>query len=157
MKQLRLLPGVSEACHALAKAGFVLIVVTNQPDVGRGTLDPRELERMHLRLNELLPLDAIYSCVHVDGDGCPCRKPRPGMILQAAADLGIDLNRSVCVGDRWRDIEAAQSARVYSVLIVRNDREPLRARPDATFQSLYDALETIIGFTGYTARRWNAK
>lgn len=156
LAQFRLLPGVAQACTSLAAAGFVLVVVTNQPDVSRGVLDPSELERIHLRLSELLPLDAIYVCTHDDADGCPCRKPRPGMILQAAADLELDLNRSVCVGDRWRDIDAAQRAGVYSVHLAWNDRESLRAPADATFYSLYDAQDAIIGFTGSGATKPSA-
>lgn len=156
VEQFRLLPGVVEACISLATASFVLVVVTNQPDVSRGKLDLRELDRMHLRLNELLPLDAIYVCTHDDADGCPCRKPRPGMILQAAADLELDLNRSVCVGDRWRDIDAAQRAGVYSVHIAGKNEESLKAPADATFCSLYDAREAIIGFTGSEARKRSA-
>jgi D-glycero-D-manno-heptose 1,7-bisphosphate phosphatase len=146
--EFQLLPGVADACARMAAAGLVLVVVTNQPDVSRGTLDPLELDRMHVLLNDLLPLDAIYVCTHDEVDGCPCRKPRPGMILQAAADLELDLNRSVCVGDRWRDIDAAQRAGVYSVHIAWNEGEALRAPADASFQSLHEAREAIIGLAG---------
>ncbi|MCU1655731.1 MAG: histidinol-phosphate phosphatase family protein [Pseudonocardiales bacterium] len=147
VEQLRLLPGVIEAVDFFAQAGLVLVVVTNQPDVSRGILDLTELERMHRRLSDLLTLDAIYVCTHDDANGCPCRKPRPGMILQAAADLDLDLNHSVCVGDRWRDIDAAQRAGVHSVHIAWNDHEVLRTPADATFSSLYDAREAVIGLT----------
>lgn len=156
LEHFRLLPDVAEACAGLAGAGLVLVVVTNQPDVSRGTLDPGELDRMHRQLNDLLALDAIYVCPHDDADGCPCRKPRPGMILQAAADLGLDLNRSVCVGDRWRDIDAARRAGVHSVHIRGDGLEPLRAPADATFHNLYDAVEAIIGFARSEGRSWSA-
>jgi len=156
VEHFRLLPRVAEACAALAASGLVLVVVTNQPDVSRGTLDPSELDRIHRRLNDLLPLDAIYVCTHDEADGCPCRKPRPGMILKAAADLELDLNRSVCVGDRWRDIDAALHAGVRSVHIAGNDLEPLRAPADATFNSLYDAVDTAIAFTHAEARNGSA-
>lgn len=144
VEEFRLLPGVQDACRALADAGLALVVVTNQPDVTRGTLDPAELERMHARLAQWLPLDAIYVCRHDDSDGCPCRKPRPGMILQAAADLDLDLNHSVCVGDRWRDIEAARRAGVRSVRIAWNHGEPMALQADATFTSLFDARFSIL-------------
>ncbi|MDP9092735.1 MAG: HAD family hydrolase [Actinomycetota bacterium] len=144
---LRLLPGVAEACQYLAAAGLVLVVVTNQPDISRGALEPQELERMHRHLRGLVSLDAIYVCPHDDADGCPCRKPRPGLILQAARELDLDLNHSVLVGDRWRDIDAAQRAGVPSVHIKCNHGEPLRTPADATFASLYDARETIIGLS----------
>jgi D-glycero-D-manno-heptose 1,7-bisphosphate phosphatase len=144
-EQLQLLPGAGEACEFLAAAGLVLVVVTNQPDISRGSLEKAELERIHRRLSELVSLDAIYVCPHDDADGCPCRKPRPGLILQAAAELQLDLNHSVLVGDRWRDIEAAERAGVPSVHIKCNGGEPLRAPAGASFASLYDARETIIG------------
>lgn len=152
LEEFRLLPGVAKACISLAGAGLVLVVVTNQPDVSRGTLDPKELDRMHLFLGELLPLDAIYVCLHDDADGCPCRKPRPGMILQAAADLELDLNRSVCVGDRWRDIDAARRAGVPSVHIAGSSRELLRAPADVTCRSLWDARAAIAELTGAETR-----
>jgi D-glycero-D-manno-heptose 1,7-bisphosphate phosphatase len=155
-EHFQLLPGVSDACASLAAAGLVLVVVTNQPDVSRGLLDPGVLDRMHRRLNDLLTLDAIYVCPHDTADGCPCRKPRPGMILQAAADFGLDLNRSVCVGDRWRDIDAAAHAGVRAVHIAGNDPEPLRAPADASFLSLYDAVDAVIGFTQSSARDGSA-
>jgi D-glycero-D-manno-heptose 1,7-bisphosphate phosphatase len=144
VEEFRLLPGVVDACRVLADAGLALVVVTNQPDVARGTLDPDELERMHAQLAEWLPLDAIYVCRHDDSDGCPCRKPRPGMILQAAADLDLDLNHSVCVGDRWRDFETARRAGVRSVQIAWNHGEPTAVPTDAAFASLFDARFSII-------------
>jgi D-glycero-D-manno-heptose 1,7-bisphosphate phosphatase len=152
-EQLHLLPGAGEACEFLAAAGLVLVVITNQPDVSRGTLEKAELERIHHRLNELVSLDAIYVCPHDDADGCPCRKPRPGMILQAAAELELDLNHSVLVGDRWRDIEAAERARVRAVHITCNGCEPLRTPADASFASLYEACETIIGLSRSGTRK----
>ncbi len=100
---------------------------------------------MHLHLLDELPLDAIYVCPHDDADGCPCRKPRPGMILQAAADLDLDLNHSVCVGDRWRDIDAAQRAGVHSVHIAWNHQEELHLPADMTFASLDDSRAAIVG------------
>jgi D-glycero-D-manno-heptose 1,7-bisphosphate phosphatase len=106
---LELLPGVAEALCRLHAAGFLLIVVTNQPDVARGTQLRENVEAMHSRLTQELPLDEILTCYH-DGDGCDCRKPKPGALLDAARRLGIDLGRSFMVGDRWRDVEAGQRA-----------------------------------------------
>ena len=96
----RLLPGVEQACRMLAAAGLALVVVTNQPDVARGTRDPGEIDAVNRWLADRLPLDTIRVCPHDDDDGCGCRKPLPGLILDAAADFGIDLARSVMVGDR---------------------------------------------------------
>ena len=114
-----LLPGVVEACRPSPTPGWPLVVVTNQPDLARGALDPAELER-DARRGCAPSCRSTTSCVcpHDDADGCACRKPRPGMILDAARRLGLDLDRSVVVGDRWRDIEAAHRAGVR----VRLDR-----------------------------------
>jgi D-glycero-D-manno-heptose 1,7-bisphosphate phosphatase len=144
----RLLPGVVEACRQLADAGLVLVVVTNQPDVARGTLDPADLDAIHDRLRAELPVDHVWVCPHDDVDGCPCRKPRPGMILGAAAELGIDLNRSAAVGDRWRDVEAALRAGVRSVFVDRGYHERLTVAPDATFESLPAATAYLLEVTG---------
>ena len=108
--ELELLPGVGEACARLHDTGFLLIVVTNQPDVARGSLTTEAVEAMHLELAQALPLDDIAVCMHDDADGCDCRKPQPGMLLAAARRFGIDLAASFLVGDRWRDVEAAQRA-----------------------------------------------
>jgi D-glycero-D-manno-heptose 1,7-bisphosphate phosphatase len=147
LADFELLPGVSAACHRLSEAGLLLVVVTNQPDVSRGTLARSDLDAIHDRLRELLPVDDVRVCTHDDQDDCACRKPRPGMILDAAAELGIDLARSVLVGDRWRDIEAARNARVRSVLIAPTGHADGRSDPDFTFPSLADAVEPIVAMT----------
>ena len=126
LAEFRVLPGVAEACSALRQAGFVLVVVTNQPDIARGTQARAELDKMNERLRSLLPLDEICVCPHDDADGCACRKPKPGMLLDAAGRLGLDLARSASVGDRWRDIEAARRAGVTAILVDRHyDEQPL--------------------------------
>src|SRR5437870_2144982 len=113
--QLEILPGVPEALTALREAGFVLVVVTNQPDVARGTLSRSVAERINARLCELLEVDALMCCFHDDGDNCQCRKPRPGMIWRAARQLGLDLSRSFVIGDRWRDTETGRNVHCTTV------------------------------------------
>lgn len=147
----RLIAGVAEACTAFADAGLVLVVVTNQPDLSRGTLAPADLAAMHDVLRASLPLDDIVVCPHDDQDGCPCRKPRPGMILDAARRLDLDLNRSVCVGDRWRDVEAGRRAGVHTVHIAWGHGESLRSEPDARFGSLLEAKDHVLNATAPTA------
>ncbi len=143
VEQLQVLPGVAEACRRLKAAGFVLVVVTNQPDIARGTQTPGEVDRIHDRLRAELPLDEIVVCAHDDRDDCRCRKPRPGMLLDAAERLGLDLTRSVCVGDRWRDVEAARSAGVAAVYLDRNYGERKADSPDVTVSSLLGAVPFI--------------
>ncbi|GAA3199044.1 transaldolase [Dactylosporangium siamense] len=141
--EMRLLPGVVEACTRLHELGYVLVVVTNQPDIARGTQSRAEVDRMHAFLQERLPLDKIVVCPHDDADGCTCRKPRPGMIVETAQRLGLDLSRSFCVGDRWRDIEAAQRAGVTAIYVERNYGERKAVGADAVVPSLLDAIPFI--------------
>lgn len=124
LAEFRVLPGVPQACAGLRRAGFVLVVVTNQPDIARGTQTRTEVDRMNDRLRSLVPLDEVCVCPHDDSDACGCRKPQPGMLLDAAERLGLDLARSASVGDRWRDIEAALRAGVKAIHIDRHYDEP---------------------------------
>ena len=98
----------ADGCARLKAAGFFLVIITNQPDVGRGTQRREDVEAMHAKLRSALPwVDRIEICFHAGerhGEPCDCRKPRPGMILRAAAELNIDLRASYVIGDRWRDI-----------------------------------------------------
>ncbi len=118
---------VPGALEKLKKAGFLLIVVTNQPDVARGTQSRKNVEAIHAGLLGALPLDEIFVCYHDDGDGCSCRKPLPGLFHQAAARFSIHLSSSFMVGDRWRDIEAGHRAGCTTILVDRRYAE--RGRP----------------------------
>lgn len=118
-EDLRLLPGVADALRALAPS-HALVVITNQSGVARGYLDEATLHAIHVRLLEALAaegafVDAIYACPHLD-DGCDCRKPAPGMILRAAREHGLALDRSCMIGDAPRDVEAGRRAGVRSLL-----------------------------------------
>jgi D-glycero-D-manno-heptose 1,7-bisphosphate phosphatase len=110
--------GVADALTALHEAGYCLVVVTNQPDVARGLATRADVEAINEALRAALPLDAIYNCFH-DGPDCACRKPRPGMLLDASGDLNLDLDRSWMVGDRWVDVAAGSAAGVHTILIDR--------------------------------------
>jgi D-glycero-D-manno-heptose 1,7-bisphosphate phosphatase len=142
--ELELLPGVAEACARLREAGFLLIVVTNQPDVARGSLTLEAVEAMHLELAQALPLDDIAVCMHDDADGCDCRKPQPGMVLAAARRFDIDLAASFLIGDRWRDVEAAYRAGCRAVFVDRGYDEALTVQPDATVRDLGEAADWIL-------------
>lgn len=143
ISELEVLPGVPEALARLRRAGFLNIVVTNQPDVGAGRQSRETVERMHERLLRELALDDIKTCYHTDADACACRKPKPGLLLQAAREYGIDLQASSVVGDRWRDVDAghASGCRVYFV-----ECGYLEKRPDPPFiavKSLAEAASLI--------------
>ena len=143
--ELEVLPGVPDALKKLKDGGFSLICVTNQPDVARGTQKKETVEAIHELLMESLCIDEILVCYHDDGDKCRCRKPLPGMFLDAEGRLGIDLKKSFMVGDRWRDIEAGQNAGCRTILIEYdyNEKGPSRP-PDMKVDSLDGAAEWIL-------------
>lgn len=101
----------------LKEAGWLLIVITNQPDIARGKMPRDELDKMTRALRDTLPVDDVLICPHDDSDDCPCRKPRPGLLIQAVEKYGIDLPSAVMVGDSWKDAGAARSAGCRSVII----------------------------------------
>jgi D-glycero-D-manno-heptose 1,7-bisphosphate phosphatase len=145
LESFRLLPGVAEACARLRSEGFTLVVVTNQPDIARGTQSVDMVAQMHARLLANVELDEIVVCPHDDGDSCRCRKPLPGMITDAADRLGIDLRRSYLVGDRWRDMEAARRAGVVAVHInCHYEQDPSVGVTDVQVRDLTEAAEWIL-------------
>jgi D-glycero-D-manno-heptose 1,7-bisphosphate phosphatase len=141
---LQILPGVTAGLARLKTAGFLLIVVTNQPDVARGTTPRATVEQIHTELARQLPLDAVLCCYHDDPDGCACRKPRPGMILEAARRFGVNPERSFVVGDRWRDIAAGHAAGCTTILLQRSYSEPQRSAPHFEAPDLGAAVEIIL-------------
>jgi D-glycero-D-manno-heptose 1,7-bisphosphate phosphatase len=129
---LELLPGSAAALRTLAAAGYCLVIVTNQSGVGRGYFSVDDLERQHSRLRDLLAaedvqLAGIYSCTHGPDDGCECRKPLPGMLLQAAGELDLDLGGSFAIGDEVRDAEAGLAAGATPILLGRDAHDLLEA------------------------------
>jgi D-glycero-D-manno-heptose 1,7-bisphosphate phosphatase len=144
--EVEILPGVPRACERLRGQGFLLIVVTNQPEVARGRLERRTVEEINDFLRNRIPLDDVRVCYHDDPDGCDCRKPKPGMLLAAARDLNISLNRSFVVGDRWRDIEAGRRAGCRTVLIDYGYAEPHPSGMDLTTHALSSAVDWILKF-----------
>lgn len=145
---LKIAAGARESLDALHAAGYLLIVITNQPDVARGTQTREAVDAIHARLRTELPLDAVYACCH-DGDGCNCRKPKPGLLLNAAADLGIDLARSFMIGDRWRDVDAGARAGCRTVFLDfgYGERAPTHP-PSVSVASLRDGVAWILQQSG---------
>lgn len=141
---MKLESGAAEACARLRTAGVTMVVITNQPDIARGTMSRAAVDRLNGWLQASLRLDAVYVCPHDDGDGCSCRKPAPGMLYQAAHDLGLDLGRSVVVGDRWRDVEAGQAAGCATVFLDKGYHERKPDGADLVVQALPDAVDWIL-------------
>lgn len=146
LDEFQIYPNAPEACKLLRQLGFLLVLVTNQPDVGRGTQSALVVEAMHDRLQEALQLDAIEVCTAAD-DSAPDayrRKPAPGMLLDAAARLGIDLPRSYLIGDRWRDIDAGHAAGCITILVEHGYAEKLRRPPHHYAADLLEAAHLIL-------------
>ena len=140
-----LLPGVADACRRLADAGWLLFVVTNQPDIARGTATRPDVDAMNAVVVAGLRVMEVVVCPHDDVDACTCRKPLPGMLLDAAARWNVDVTTSVMVGDRWRDIEAGKQAGARTILVDHGYTEPLRSQPDHVVASLAEAADLLLG------------
>lgn len=152
LSELHILPGTADALVALQAAGFLLIGITNQPDVARGSQRREVVEAINAVLLAALPLAEILVCYHDDRDRCVCRKPQPGLLFQAAATYGIDLPSSFMIGDRWRDVEAGRRAGCRTVLLDYGYGERrAESPPDCTVSSLPEAAAWIL-HQPYTAK-----
>ena len=144
LEEFEIIPGVAEALQRMRHGGFLNIVVTNQPDIATGKLRSEVLDAMHSRMMNELAIDDIRVCSHVDSDNCACRKPRPGLLLDAARDLGIDLAASYMVGDRWRDIAAGQHAGCKSFFVDCGYHEKRPQKPYVTVKSLTEVANLLL-------------
>lgn len=141
-EELEILPGVPEALQRLRAAGYALVVVTNQPDIARGKTTLAIVEEIATKLRQELPLDEIRTCPHDNDDHCQCRKPKPGLLLQAPS---YDMVASTMVGDRWRDIEAGIAAGCgTTILIDYGYDEDITQEPTARVQSLAEAADWLL-------------
>jgi D-glycero-D-manno-heptose 1,7-bisphosphate phosphatase len=142
----KLVPEAAAEVDRLRAAGFACVVVTNQPEIARGLLDPAVLESMHDHLRANVAVEAVMVCPHVDNDRCGCRKPRPGMLTAAASQLDLQLTNSYLVGDRWRDIDAGRAVGCSTVLLERSYSNCATA--DARVQTLHEAVDWILARSG---------
>ncbi|MDR1166474.1 MAG: HAD-IIIA family hydrolase [Deltaproteobacteria bacterium] len=144
-------PDTLPLLRELKEAGYWLICVTNQPDVARGTRTLTNVLAMCARVSASLPLDATRVCLHDGADRCPCRKPQPGMLLEAAAEFSISLAQSFMVGDRASDVGAGRAAGTRTIFIDRGYREPPPDPPaDFVRGSLAEAVALILSLTERT-------
>ncbi len=145
LPEAALIEGVVPAVRALAGAGYACVVVTNQPDLARGTQTPAQLSAVHRYLRAWLPLTAVYSCWHDAAAGCRCRKPAPGMLVAAAARHHLDLAGSLMFGDRRGDLLAARAAGCGFCWITADAQDRLpREYTGSRAQSLYDAVRALL-------------
>jgi D-glycero-D-manno-heptose 1,7-bisphosphate phosphatase len=165
LDRVALFPWTIEALRVLRRAGFALVVITNQAGVARGYYDEAFVDTVHRHLNERFeasgaPVDGFYYCPHLPDAWlseyrmtCECRKPRPGMLRTAAADLDLDLARSFVVGDRWGDVQAAQNAGSRGLLVRsgygwhESRHPPERATATAIVDHAFAAASWILWHT----------
>jgi D-glycero-D-manno-heptose 1,7-bisphosphate phosphatase len=146
LEELVIVPEARKSLEDLKRAGFLLMVATNQPDIARGTKTMAEVEAIHMALRQALRLDDFLVCPHDDADQCDCRKPKPGLLLLAAQKHNVDLSRSFMLGDRWRDVEAGANAGCATVWIDCGYRENRSSiEPSVTVNSLRAAADWILG------------
>jgi D-glycero-D-manno-heptose 1,7-bisphosphate phosphatase len=149
LAELEIVENAAGSLARLKDLGFLLLVVTNQPDVARGTQTLDTIQTLHEAMRQTLPLDEFLICPHDDRDGCHCRKPLPGLLLEAQARYGIDLGSSFMVGDRWRDIDAGHAAGCRTVFLDHSYRERGPSlSPEAKVGSLQDAVDWIVRNAG---------
>ena len=139
------LPGVDEALRMLRSIGFIPVIVTNQPDVFRGSNNMKNVTDINNMVLQIFNLSHIYTCFHDDIHSCNCRKPKPGLLYMAARDLNISLDNSLMVGDRWRDIQAGQSVGCECYFIDHGYSEQEPVNPYTRVGSLLDVAEMIMG------------
>jgi len=147
LQDLEILPGVPGALARLRAGGFLNVIVTNQPDVATGKQRRDVVQAINAFLEKNLSVDLIKVCYHTDADGCACRKPKPGMLQEAARELGIDLASSYMVGDRWRDVAAAQAAGCAAIFIDCAYSEKSPDKPYVAVKSLPEAVDLILRST----------
>lgn len=126
---LELMPGAIASLPKLVDAGYLLIGITNQPDVARGTQSREVVEAINAWIQSRLPISEIFVCYHDEEDNCACRKPKPGLIFRAAEKYALDLSRSWMVGDRWKDIAAGQAAGLRTIFVDYHYRETYQGFP----------------------------
>lgn len=144
LEDVSIFPGVLEAVAALKAAGFLIIIVTNQPDAVRGWVSFENVHAVNDLIAGQLKVDGVKVCFHDSKDNCQCRKPRPGMLLAAAQEHEIDLPNSFMVGDRFSDVAAGVSAGCTSILIESGDKQLNNPAPDFVTDSLLAASEWIL-------------
>ncbi len=144
LEDFHLLPGVEESVQALRSAGYLVIVVTNQPDVGTGRTPQATVEAMHDIIRARLAVDDIKVCFHTNADNCTCRKPKPGMILEAATERAIDLPASFVVGDRWSDVAAGQQAGCATIFVDYGHEPDTLGKADVVVGSFAEAARVIL-------------
>ena len=152
LNSLRFVHGAIDLCQSLADAGIKMFIVTNQPDISRGKANLVDVAIINDVVKNTCQLHDVAMCVHDDDANCYCRKPKPGLILELSAKHRIDLSSSVVVGDRWRDIDAGNSAGCQTLFVNYGYEEVLRSQPTWEVSAVSQAglvLRRHFGVTEY--------
>jgi D-glycero-D-manno-heptose 1,7-bisphosphate phosphatase len=146
LDEFRISSDAAVQVNRLRAAGLLSIVVTNQPEIARGTLPRATVEAMHRRLRALVGVDDVLVCEHDPDALCACHKPQPGLLSEAAARWGISLSASFMIGDRWRDVEAGKAAGCFTILILRPYSQCSTA--DLSVPDLPQAVDAVLARLG---------
>ena len=141
--ELKILPGVRESIIKLKKLNFICLMVTNQPNVSRKKIDKNSVIQMNNFLKNEIALDDIFVCYHDDSDNCNCRKPKPGLLLQAGKKWDVDFKKSFMIGDRWKDIQAGEKMGCKTIFLDYKYSEKKPKKPDFVSDSLLNAAHII--------------
>jgi D-glycero-D-manno-heptose 1,7-bisphosphate phosphatase len=142
-EEFKILPGVRESISKLKKLNFYCILVTNQPDVSRGKIKKEIVDKMNEYIKKELDLNDVFVCFHDDEDNCKCRKPKPGLILDATKKWNINLKKSYMIGDRWKDIDAGTKSGCKTIFIDNKYNESIKSKPNFVSKDLLNAVKII--------------
>ena len=143
VSEFKILPGVVEAINEIKKLEFLCLVITNQPNVSRGLISKKEIDTMNNIILEKTKVDDFFICYHDDNDNCNCRKPKPGLIIEANKKWKIDFKKSFFIGDRWRDVEAGNLLGIRTIFVDNNYDEKKPSSPTFKSDSLLNAVKII--------------
>jgi D-glycero-D-manno-heptose 1,7-bisphosphate phosphatase len=137
--------GIKEVVQHLKEKGFKVFIISNQPDLARGEITQDVLDTMTQKVRSVIPIDDVYICPHDDYHKCSCRKPKPGMLIEAAKVWNIDLVTSFLIGDTWKDMEAGKSAGCKTILLDAPYNQDVQC--DFRVKSVLECCNVIYKFT----------
>jgi D-glycero-D-manno-heptose 1,7-bisphosphate phosphatase len=140
-EEFQLYNGVEKPLEELRKMGFLLLIISNQPDISKGKIEEGMTEKVNKIIFEKLPIQDILICPHEDRHNCNCRKPKPGMIIELSKKWNVDIGKSFLIGDRWKDIEAGENAGCTSILLDKPYNKDTKA--EYRTKDLQSAVELI--------------
>jgi len=147
-KELKIIQGLEEAAHSFYKANLEVVIITNQPDIGNGHTTFAEVNKINEKIMNKTGIEHFYICPHIESDSCLCRKPKAGLLIKSAFELGISLQKSYLIGDRWKDIEAGQKVGCDTYFIDYSYSEKKPTPPYTKVTSVLEASRIILNKIG---------